>query len=170
MWSETTKQLGVLILWESENGRIIFMSSISAQARGTKNHAVYAGSKAAIEGFVRAFSSDAGPKKITVNGIAPGGVVTDMFYENAWRYTPGATKDTPVEDIMAKAKNLSPLGRCAVPEDIARVVAMLVSPDARWINGMSSFRRKQVISPFSMTYGTYRFSGQVITISGGAAH
>jgi 3-oxoacyl-[acyl-carrier protein] reductase len=48
---------------------------------GVPNHALYAGSKAAVEGFVRSFSVDCGPKSITVNGIAPGGVKTDMFDE-----------------------------------------------------------------------------------------
>jgi 3-oxoacyl-[acyl-carrier protein] reductase len=43
------------------------------------NHALYAGSKAAVEGFTRSFSADCGPKSITVNAIAPGGVKTDMF-------------------------------------------------------------------------------------------
>ena len=111
------------------------MSSISAQGRGVKNHAVYAGSKAAIEGFVRAFASDAGPKRITVNGIAPGGVKTDMFYENAWRYMPGASKDTPISEIENRAMMASPLLRCGMPEDIASVVAFLAAPDAGWING-----------------------------------
>ena len=72
-----------------------------------------------------------------MNGIAPGGVVTDMFYENAWKYMAGATKDTPVEEIKSRAKAFNPLGRLAVPEDIARVVAFLVSPDGGWVNGKS---------------------------------
>lgn len=51
---------------------------------GVPNHALYAGSKAAVEGFTRSFSVDCGPKGITVNAIAPGGVKTDMFDANAW--------------------------------------------------------------------------------------
>lgn len=46
--------------------------------------ALYAGSKAAVEGFTRSFAVDLGEKGITVNAIAPGGVKTDMFDENAW--------------------------------------------------------------------------------------
>lgn len=60
-------------------GRIILMSSVAATMSGVKNHALYAGSKAAVEGFVRSFSADCGYKGVTVNGIAPGGVKTDMF-------------------------------------------------------------------------------------------
>jgi 3-oxoacyl-[acyl-carrier protein] reductase len=62
-------------------GRIILMSSVAAQMSGVPNHALYAGSKAAVEGFVRSFATDCGHKSITVNGIAPGGVKTDMFAE-----------------------------------------------------------------------------------------
>jgi 3-oxoacyl-[acyl-carrier protein] reductase len=55
----------------SEGGRIILMSSVAATMSGVPNHALYAGSKAAVEGFTRSFSKDCGPRKITVNAIAP---------------------------------------------------------------------------------------------------
>lgn len=50
-----------------------------SQVTGVPNHALYAGSKAAVEGFTRSFASDCGHKSITVNAIAPGGVKTDMY-------------------------------------------------------------------------------------------
>lgn len=46
------------------------------------------GSKGAIESFVRAFAKDAGDKKITVNALAPGGTVTDMFHDVSVNYIP----------------------------------------------------------------------------------
>jgi NAD(P)-dependent dehydrogenase (short-subunit alcohol dehydrogenase family) len=49
------------------------------QVTGVPDHALYAGSKAAVEGFTRSFASDCGHKSITVNAIAPGGVKTDMY-------------------------------------------------------------------------------------------
>jgi len=58
--------------------------SVAAQMSGIPNHALYAGSKAAVEGFTRSFAVDCGEKGITVNAIAPGGVKTDMFDANAW--------------------------------------------------------------------------------------
>lgn len=60
-------------------GRIILMSSVAATMSGIPNHALYAGSKAAVEGFTRSFATDCGHKSITVNAIAPGGVKTDMY-------------------------------------------------------------------------------------------
>ena len=56
-----------------------------------------------------------------------------------------------------------PLKRCAVPEDVARVVAFLASEDGSWVNGEPS-----TIIQHSRTSLT-KFSGQVITISGGSS-
>lgn len=135
-----------------DNGRLVLMSSISAGKVGIKRHALYSSSKMAVIGMVKSFATDFGARRITVNGIAPGGVLSDMFYQNCWNYIPGkpeesgcapftyellsgATPDWPaekLEDLTAKA---CPLGRCAVPEDIARVVAFLASDDGGWVNG-----------------------------------
>ncbi|KAN0090390.1 1,3,8-naphthalenetriol reductase-like protein [Hyaloscypha variabilis] len=116
-------------------GRIILMSSVAATMSGVPNHALYAGSKAAVEGFVRSFSVDCGPKSITVNGIAPGGVKTDMFDENSWHYAPGGYKGMPLDKIEAGLASICPLKRVAVPQDIGRVVAFLASEEGEWING-----------------------------------
>lgn len=110
------------------------MSSIAARI-GVANHALYAGSKSAVEGFARSFAADGGPRRITANAIAPGGIKTDMFAQNAWHYSPGATKDTPISTIEAGIAKLIPLGRCAVPDDIAKVVMFLCHDDSEWING-----------------------------------
>jgi NAD(P)-dependent dehydrogenase (short-subunit alcohol dehydrogenase family) len=125
-------------------GRLVMLSSISAQAKGIKNHALYSGSKAAVEAFVRCLAVDFGDKKITVNGLAPGGIKTDMYTEAARLYIPGSDDwtDEKVEQFMS---NVTPLGRVGVPEDISRVAAFLCSEEGAWMNG------------------------QVLTIGGGAA-
>lgn len=116
-------------------GRIILMSSIAASASHVPNHALYSGSKAAIEGFTRSLAIDCGPKGITCNAIAPGGIKTDMFDSNAWHYAPGGSPDMPMELIDAGIAKACPLGRCGVPADIGRAVSLLVSPESEWING-----------------------------------
>lgn len=60
------------------NGRVVLMSSIAAGIMGPANHSLYAGSKAAIEGFTRTMAFDFGKKGMTVNAIAPGGVKSDV--------------------------------------------------------------------------------------------
>ncbi|KAA6406523.1 MAG: tetrahydroxynaphthalene reductase [Lasallia pustulata] len=126
-------------------GRVVLMSSIAAGIIGVQDHALYAGSKSAVEGFTRCFATDFGRKGITVNAIAPGGVKSDMFTHAAWRYIPGADSTWPAEKIEKAMADHNPLRRCALPVDVARVVGFLASQDGEWVNG------------------------QVITISGGSS-
>ena len=128
-----------------QNGRLVLMSSIAAGLMGVKNHALYNSTKMAVIGMVKAFATDFGVKGITVNGVAPGGIKSDMFTQNAWHYIPGGTPDIPASKIEKMMADNCPLGRCALPEDVARVVAFLCSEDGSWVNG------------------------QVITISGGSS-
>jgi len=116
-------------------GRIILTSSVAATLAGVPNHALYAGSKAAVEGFTRAFAVDCGSKGVTVNCVAPGGVKTDMYDENSWHYVPGGFKGMPMERIDEGLAKLCPLGRVGVPADVGKAVAMLCHPDSEWING-----------------------------------
>ena len=116
-------------------GRLILMSSIAAGLISVGDHALYSGSKSAVNGITKSFAKDFGKKGITVNAIAPGGVKSDMFAQVAWKYIPGATGDWPAEKIEAEMANACPLGRCAMPIDVARVVAFLASEDGGWVNG-----------------------------------
>ncbi|KAI9734041.1 MAG: hypothetical protein M1818_006979 [Claussenomyces sp. TS43310] len=116
-------------------GRIILMSSIAASASGVANHALYAGSKSAVEGFARSFAVDCGPKGITVNAIAPGGIKSEMFDSNAWHYAPGGRPDMPIEAIEKGIASHCPLGRIGIPSDIGKAVSLLASPESEWING-----------------------------------
>ncbi|KAM0285628.1 hypothetical protein ACHAQH_001334 [Verticillium albo-atrum] len=119
----------------ARGGRIILTSSVAASMGGIHNHALYAGSKAAVEGFTRAFAVDCGEKGVTVNAIAPGGVKTDMYDENSWHYVPGGYKGMPIEIIDQGLANMNPLKRVGVPADIGKAVSALCSDDCEWING-----------------------------------
>lgn len=136
-------------------GRLILMGSITGQAKGVPKHAVYSGSKGAIETFVRCMAvgksscylttallgppanprpPDFGDKKITVNAIAPGGIKTDMYHAVCREYIPGG--DTLDDEAVDEyASTWSPLRRVGLPIDIARVVCFLASQDGEWING-----------------------------------
>ncbi|KAK5139569.1 hypothetical protein LTR04_003479 [Oleoguttula sp. CCFEE 6159] len=118
-----------------EGGRLILMSSIAAGLLGVKDHLLYNASKMAVIGMIKSFATDYGKRGITVNGVAPGGIKSDMFTQNAWHYIPGGSPDWPAEKIEELMANHCPLGRCAVPEDVARVVAFLASDDGGWVNG-----------------------------------
>lgn len=118
-------------------GRLVLMSSIAAGLIGVGDHALYSGSKAAVNGITKSFAKDFGDRGITVNAIAPGGVKSDMFTQVAWKYIPGATGEWSAERIEGAMASHCPLGRCAVPEDVARVVAFLAGEDGGWVNGES---------------------------------
>lgn len=120
-------------------GRLVLMSSIAAGLLGVADHALYSGSKSAVNGIVKSFATDFGTKGITVNAIAPGGVKSDMFTQVAWRYIPGAKGDWPAEEIERAMAENCPLKRCADPVDVARVVAFLVGEDGGWVNGKLFF-------------------------------
>ncbi|KAK3681346.1 hypothetical protein B0T22DRAFT_304434 [Podospora appendiculata] len=115
-------------------GRIILTSSNTAKDFSVPKHSLYSGSKGAVDSFVRIFAKDCGDKKITVNAVAPGGTVTDMFHAVSQHYIPGGDKYTP-EERQQMAAFASPLHRNGYPEDIARVVAFLAGKEAEWVNG-----------------------------------
>ena len=129
------------------------MSSNTAQDFSVPKHSLYSASKGAIDSFVRVLSKDCGDKKITVNAVAPGGTVTDMFRDVAQHYIPGGEKYTTeqlqavsdfpslpfftVAEAGQMAAHASPLVRNGYPVDIARVVCFLASQEGEWINGKS---------------------------------
>jgi 3-oxoacyl-[acyl-carrier protein] reductase len=102
-------------------GRIINMSSIVGIS-GNAGQANYAASKAGIIGFTRAVAREVGSRGITVNSIAPGYIETDM-----------TLKMDPA--IAEKLKNQIALGKPGTPDDIAEIVAFLVSDKAGYITG-----------------------------------
>lgn len=57
----------------NEGGRIVLTSSNTSKDFSVPKHSLYSGSKGAVDSFVKIFSKDCGDKKITVNGVAPGG-------------------------------------------------------------------------------------------------
>jgi NAD(P)-dependent dehydrogenase (short-subunit alcohol dehydrogenase family) len=62
---------------------MILMNSVAATTSGIHNHALYGSSKAAEEGLTHSLAVNCGEKRIVVNGIAHGGIKTEMFHANA---------------------------------------------------------------------------------------
>lgn len=118
----------------TEGGRIILTSSNTAKDFSVLCHSLYSGSNGAIDSFVRIFSKDCGDKKITVNAVAPGGTVTDMFHDVSHHYIPNGEKYS-AEERQAMAAHASPLHRNGFPQDIAHVVGFLASGVGEWVNG-----------------------------------
>lgn len=107
----------------SHGGSIVLVSSAAASI-GLSNHEAIAASKAGVEGLVRSAATTYASKKIRVNAVAPGLVQTSLT-QRVWNNPRSA------EVSMA----LHPLGRFGQPEDIARAILWLASPDQSWITG-----------------------------------
>jgi NAD(P)-dependent dehydrogenase (short-subunit alcohol dehydrogenase family) len=111
--------------------RVVCTSSTSA-SKGMARHALYAASKAAVEALARNLAVELGPRGITVNAIVPRPTATDMAAASMREYLPPG-----VELNDALVENITPLGRIGSPEDIAEVVAFLVSDASGWITGQA---------------------------------
>ncbi|MCO5400404.1 SDR family NAD(P)-dependent oxidoreductase [Ralstonia soli] len=105
----------------AHGGHIVNVSS-SLVYRPRAGLSVYAASKAAVSALTHAFAVELGPRNITVNAVAPALTRTDM------------TAPIP-DEVKARMRESTPLGRLAEPEDIADAIAFLASDDARWITG-----------------------------------
>ena len=111
-------------------GRVLLTSSVSAR-KSVFHHTVYAASKAAVEAIALNLAPELAERGITINAIAAGGTETDMSAEVGHLYT---HPDVEV-DPAARMKAMSALGRFARPEEIAAVIAFLVSDEASYITG-----------------------------------
>jgi len=102
-------------------GRIVNISSVVG-SMGNAGQSNYAATKAGAEGFTRALAKELGSRAVTVNAIAPGFIDTDMTRELS-------------EDNKALMLQQIPLGRLGQAEEIAALVAFLVSEQAGYITG-----------------------------------
>jgi NAD(P)-dependent dehydrogenase (short-subunit alcohol dehydrogenase family) len=86
---------------------------------------LYVSSKSALEAFARGFALEASSKKIRVNTISPGLVRTPIFEEAEQIFS---------KEEVAAMESKYPLG-IGEPEDIANMIAFLLSSSSKWITG-----------------------------------
>ena len=107
---------------QQSGGSILFMSSVTGH-QAHKDLAAYGMTKAGIEMLAKSLVVELSPFKISVNAIAPGATLTsrtneDINYEKTW-------------------SRITPMGRPATVDDIARAALFLISPGSRHITGQS---------------------------------
>ena len=105
-------------------GRIVFLSSVSAERGGGVFGAVaYSAAKAAELGFARALARELGPHGITVNSVAPGLIETDI--------TGGALTPERKAELLAQI----PVGRTGNVHDVADLITFLCREESGYITG-----------------------------------
>lgn len=104
------------------NGRIINLST-SIVGFYLPSYSIYAATKAAVEAMTHVLAKELGPRGVTVNAVAPGPVATELFLKGK----------SP--ELLQRLTNDIPLGRLGQPDDIAKVVSFLASPESGWVNG-----------------------------------
>jgi NAD(P)-dependent dehydrogenase (short-subunit alcohol dehydrogenase family) len=108
---------------KAARGAIVAVGSMSG-SNAHANLGAYGPSKAAVIMLVRVLAQEFGPDGIRVNALSPGMVQTGM--------TARVYAD---QRVAAERAALVPLRRVATPEDMADVIAFLLGPDARYVNG-----------------------------------
>lgn len=113
-----------LPLFPAEGGSIVNISSVVSTA-APAGASVYVGTKGAVDSITKSLAKELAPRKIRVNGVNPGLVITEGTQ----------TAGMAGGDFEAWVVANTPLGRAGRPEDIAASVAFLASGDASWITG-----------------------------------
>jgi NAD(P)-dependent dehydrogenase (short-subunit alcohol dehydrogenase family) len=132
------KYAGRQMIEQKTGGRIINISS-EAGKRGVANMAAYCASKFGIIGLTQSLALDLAPYQITVNAICPGSTDTHRvnYRERLLAEKQGIPEDELREQRLQERARKIPLGRAAVPDDIAAVAAFLASEEAGYITGQS---------------------------------
>jgi 3-oxoacyl-[acyl-carrier protein] reductase len=117
---EAVKQFG------PDGGVIINIGSVAATSAPATG-AVYSATKAAVDTITMSLAKELGPRKIRVNSINPGMIVTEGTH----------AQGIPESDWAKQVAAQTPLRRLGQPDDIAPVVAFVASDDAKWVTGQT---------------------------------
>ena len=107
-----------------EGGSIVNLSSL-ASSLTPPNASVYSATKAAVDALTKSLASELGPRKIRVNAINPGMVITEGV----------VAAGISESDFRKQMEAQTPLGRIGEPDDIAPAAVFFASADSSWITG-----------------------------------
>jgi 3-oxoacyl-[acyl-carrier protein] reductase len=105
----------------SKSGSIVVLSSIAAD-HGSRGHCSYSAAKGGVNSLVRSLAVELAPKRIRINAVSPGVILTDMTKR---------IRNMAGEEVVSQI----PLGRFGEPAEVARAVRFLASSEASYITG-----------------------------------
>ena len=114
---------------EETQGNIVNVSSVTG-TRAFPNVLSYCVSKAAVDQLTRCTALELAPKKIRVNAVNPGVVVTNLHKR-------GGMEEEAYETFLDNAKKTHPIGRPGNPNEVAELIYYLASDKASWITGVT---------------------------------
>jgi NAD(P)-dependent dehydrogenase (short-subunit alcohol dehydrogenase family) len=120
----------------ADNGRIINMVTTQVAVTAA-TYSAYAGSKAPVEHFTKAFAKEIGPRGVTVNCIAPGPQKTNFFY------------NAENDETIAWLSGMTISGDLGDPIDVVPVMRFLAAPETRWVTAQTIYVNGGMISPIN---------------------
>lgn len=109
-----------------KDGSSIILNASMMNSKAREGFSVYAASKAAVRNFARGWTLDLKARRIRVNAISPGVIVTEGFKQIG-------LSDDELEEMAAQMVTTIPAGRTGRPDEIAKAVVFLASDDSSYI-------------------------------------
>ena len=106
----------------------IVLNASTAASTGTPAFSVYSATKAAVRNLARGWAADLKDRRIRVNAVSPGVVITPGYQKLG-------LSDEQIKNFAAQMVALIPLGRTGEPDEIAKAVLFLASDDSSFVNG-----------------------------------
>ncbi|MFI5351258.1 MAG: SDR family NAD(P)-dependent oxidoreductase [Elusimicrobiota bacterium] len=113
-----------------KEGSSIILNASVAGSKGVPALSVYNATKAAVRSFARSWTTDLKDRKIRVNVVSPGPILTPALNKLA---------GPAVDQFLAQMTASVPMGRPGTPDEIAKAVTFLASDDASFVTGAELF-------------------------------